>query len=376
MSKKKYDVAVCGYLGLDLTPGFYETSGQLNPANVFKPGSLTEVDNLSISLGGVVANTGLALKKYNQQVLLIGLIGNDLLGEIALKILRKSGLSEGIKTTNISGTAYGIVLSPPGLDRIFFESPGCNRYFTSSDINYEAVAGSRLFHFGYPPLMKGFYDNNGDELVKMFSRVKALDVITSLDMTLPDTESESGNVDWKGILTRVLPYVDVFVPSLEEIVYMMKPDLYSQITGNITDGDMVDSIPEDSIHSIGKELINLGVRIVVIKSGKLGAYLFTDDVRSLNDVPGMTLSEDRWNHCIIRAHAFRIDPARVKNASGAGDAAAAGFLTAMLKANDPETALNYAMCSGRNNLYGMQATDGLTDWETMTHELNRFFFST
>ncbi len=98
MNEKKYDVVVCGYLGVDLTPGFYETSGNLNRADVFKPGSLTEVKDLSISLGGVVANTGSALKIFNQQVLLMGLVGKDLLGEIALKILRDNGLSAGIKS--------------------------------------------------------------------------------------------------------------------------------------------------------------------------------------------------------------------------------------------------------------------------------------
>ncbi len=370
MKEKKYDVVVSGYLGVDLTPGFYETSGQRCKTNVFKPGSLTEVKDLSISLGGVVANTGSALKKFNQQVLLMGLIGQDLLGEIALKILKENGLSAGIMTTDKAGTAYGVVLSPPGLDRIFFESAGCNRYFTSSDINYEAVAESRIFHFGYPPLMKEFYDNNGEELVKMFSKVKTLDVITSLDMTLPDPESESGKVDWKTILKRVLPYVDIFTPSIEEIVFMMKPEFYSEITENITDGDIIDSIPENSIHSIGREIIDLGVSVVLIKSGKLGAYLFTGDVGSLNDVPDMVLSEERWNNREIMAPAFRIDTVQVKNASGAGDVTVAGFMAAILKGKNPETALNYAMCAGRNNLYGMNATDGLTDWETMTQELN------
>ena len=371
MNERKYDVVVCGYLGVDLAPGFYETGGNINRADVFKPGSLTEVKDLSISLGGVVANTGSALKIFNQRVLLMGLVGKDLLGEIALKILRDNGLSAGIKITDKSGTAYGVVLSPPGFDRIFFESSGCNRYFTSSDINYEAVAESRIFHFGYPPLMKKFYDNNGEELVKMFSNVKTLNVLTSLDMTLPDPESESGKVDWKSILTRVLPYVNIFTPSLEEIVFMMKPEFYSQITKNITDGDIIDSIPEEIIYSIGREIINLGVCVVLIKSGKLGAYFFTGDVRSLNEVPGMTLSEDLWNHREIRSPAYRIDAARVKNASGAGDVAAAGFLTAVLKGKNPELALKYAMCAGRNNLYGMNATDGLTDWETMTKKLNQ-----
>ncbi|MCE5249773.1 carbohydrate kinase family protein [bacterium] len=368
--EKKYDVVVSGYLCVDLAPEFFKTSGESNRADIFIPGSLTEVNGLTISLGGVVANTGSALKMFNQRVLLMGLIGKDLLGEIALKILRENGLSEGIVTTDKSGTAYGIVLSPPGMDRVFFESPGCSKHFTSSDINYKAIAESRIFHFGYPPLMKEFYINNGEELMKMFSIVKTLDAITSLDMTLPDPDSESGKVDWKCILTRVLPYVDIFAPSVEEIVFMMKPEFYSQITTNFTDGDIIESIPEEMVIDIGREMIDLGVRVVLIKSGKLGAYLFTGDISPLNDVPGMTLSENCWNHREIRSPAFRIDAYRVINASGAGDAAVAGFLTAMLKGENPEIAVKYAMCAGRNNLYGVNATDGLTDWDTMTKELN------
>ncbi|MFC1608296.1 carbohydrate kinase family protein [Candidatus Latescibacterota bacterium] len=370
MNERKYDVVVGGYLGIDLTPDFSETSGHKILTDVLKPGSLTEVNDLSISLGGVVANTGLALKIFDQKTLLMGLLGNDLLGDIALNILRKNGLSEGIKTSDKAGTAYGIVLSPPGCDRIFLESPGCNRYFNSSDIDYTVVAESRVFHFGYPPLLKAFFDDNGEELVKMFAKVKAFNVVTSLDMTLPDPESESGKVDWKCILKNVLPYVDIFTPSIEEIVYMMNPELYWQITKNNANGDFLDYLPENVIFSIGKEIINLGAHIVFIKAGKHGAFLFSGDVSSLNDVKGLTLSEDVWSYREIRTPALRIDSARVNNASGAGDVAVAGFLTAILKGNNPDKTLKYAMCAGRNNLYGMTATDGLSDWESMTKELH------
>ncbi|MBN1292773.1 MAG: carbohydrate kinase family protein [Candidatus Latescibacteria bacterium] len=371
MKEKKYDVVVAGYLGVDLAPGFYEISGYPNSTDFFKPGSLTEVKDLSISLGGVVANTGLALKIFNLRVRLQGLVGNDILGEIALKILSENGLAEGIRTTDKSGTAYGIVLSPPGRDRIFFESPGCNRYFSSGDIDYNVVAESRIYHFGYPPLMKVFYDNNGKELAKMFSRIKKLDVLTSLDMTLPDPHSESGKIDWKNILRRVLPYVDIFTPSIEEIVFMMRPELCSQITKDNSDGYITDSISEKIILDIGREIISLGSCITLIKTGRNGAYLFTGDVSSLNNVSGFSLSEDRWNHQELRSPAFRVDSGRVKNASGAGDVAVAGFLAALLKNFDPEIALKYTMCAGRDNLYGINATDGLCDWETMTQELNR-----
>ena len=81
---KKYDAVVCGYLGVDLAPGFFNTRENINSVVFFKPGSLTEVGDMSISLGGVVANTGVALKIFDQRVLLMGMIGNDFLGGIAV----------------------------------------------------------------------------------------------------------------------------------------------------------------------------------------------------------------------------------------------------------------------------------------------------
>jgi sugar/nucleoside kinase (ribokinase family) len=366
MNVRSHDVVVCGYLCVDLTPVFPKAAGR---ADVFRPGSLIEVKDLSISLGGVVANTGLALNAFDQRVFLMGLVGKDLLGEIALKLLRETELPTGVKVTDKSSTAYSIVLSPPDFDRIFFESPGCNNSFTSSDIDYEEVAASRIFHFGYPPLMEKFYVNSGQELVKVFSRVKTLNVLSSLDMTLPDFESESGKVDWRSVLKEVLPFVDIFCPSLEELVFMMRPELYLQILKDASTGDILNSIPSEIVSSIGKELIDFGVRVALLKSGKHGAYLFTGDVRPLNQVAGIAISEDIWNHCKIRTPAQKLDTARVVNSSGAGDAAIAGLLTAVLKGCGPEAALKYASCAGRDNLYGVNATDGLADWETMTREL-------
>lgn len=40
-------------------------------------------------------------------------------------------------------------------------------------------------------------------------------------MAKPDPTSEAGRKDWNRILERVLPYVDIFLPSLEEILYMI-----------------------------------------------------------------------------------------------------------------------------------------------------------
>ena len=54
--------------------------------------------------------------------------------------------------------------------------------------------------------------------IKIFKRVKELGVTTSLDMSLPNASSESGKVNWGKILKELLPYVDIYIPSVEETI--------------------------------------------------------------------------------------------------------------------------------------------------------------
>jgi len=59
--------------------------------------------------------------------------------------------------------------------------PGCNDTFVAADVDYDIVASSQLFHFGYPPLMKSIIERGAIELVEIFRRAKSLGVTTSLD---------------------------------------------------------------------------------------------------------------------------------------------------------------------------------------------------
>jgi len=63
---KKYDVVIAGYFCIDLIPGFNGDNPVSDISNFFIPGKLIEIDGLNMLPGGVVANTGLALKKFNK----------------------------------------------------------------------------------------------------------------------------------------------------------------------------------------------------------------------------------------------------------------------------------------------------------------------
>ncbi len=368
-NKFSLDAVVAGYLGVDIAPGFPSGRPAVPAAEFFRPGRLVETEGLSFSLGGVVANTGLAMKRFGQRVGLMGAVGCDALGDIVVSRMEGHGVAEGIRRNPMAGTAYGIVIAPPGMDRIFFEDPGCNAVFCAKDIDYPTVAQSRLFHFGYPPLMKEMWAANGAELRELFERVRELGVATSLDMTLPDPTSPDGKADWRGILAATLPCVDIFVPSLEEILFMLEPERYACLLAAAGGGDIVDMVPHDLFDRVADTILDLGVKVLMIKSGHRGAYFRTGDVAALGAT--LDLPPGNWNHRKLWIDPFPTEPARIKNACGAGDCAVAGFLTALLNGAEIEKAAGYAMLAGRDNLYGIDAFSGLSDWSEMTAVLER-----
>ena len=366
--EEAFDVVVAGYLGVDLAPGFPASLSARSLGELLRPGRLVEVEGLGVSLGGVVANTGLALKRFGARVRLMARIGEDPLGGIALDILRRQGLAGGVKRSGSGVTGYGLVLAPPGADRVFLECPGTNADFGPDDIDYDVVANARMFHFGYPTLMRRLYDDEGVELERLFRGVRERGVVTSMDTTLPDPGSQAGRADWVRILGRVLRFVDVFVPSIEEILFMLAPDEYARLSA-MGDGDLVDAIGEELCKSLGDTLLDMGVKVLLIKAAHRGAYLRTGEVGSLCETGALGLPVENWRKRELWIPAFPVDSERVVNASGAGDASVAGFLRAMLNAEPIEVAGGYAMLAGRDNLYGSDAISGLPDWEGMTEQL-------
>lgn len=362
------EAVVAGYLGVDLAPTFLEASTALPLAQLLRPGALTEVGPLEITPGGVVANTGLALAALGNRVALMGLVGQDPLGDLLLGLLEGRGASLHVSRTDAAGTAYGFVLAPPQTDRMFLESPGCNAVFTADDLDYETIAAARLFHFGYPPLMAAFLADDGAELEAMFNRVRGLGVATSLDMTLPDPQGPAGQVNWRRLLARVLPQVDIFVPSIEELLYMLAPRQWTDLIAEAGGRDIVEVVPDSLYQELADETLALGAAIVFLKAGHRGGYCRTDAVTSLLATTRLALPVESWTDRELWLPAFPADPARICNTCGAGDAAVAGFLTGLLRGESLETAGRAAMLAGRDSLYGVDTTSGLRDWDEMLAE--------
>ncbi|MDR3335938.1 MAG: carbohydrate kinase family protein, partial [Treponema sp.] len=211
LSGTKKKAVVAGHICLDITPVF-PRNGKSALSEVMIPGSLITVGNASISTGGAVANTGLCMKLLGADVALMGKVGDDALGGIVLGLLDKHGLSRGMIIDPSGHTSYSVVIALPGTDRIFLHHSGANDSFYAEDIKEDLLEEASLFHFGYPPLMRSLYENEGEELLKIFKKVKQYSCASSLDMCGVDPASDAAKADWEGILKKTLPYVDFFLP--------------------------------------------------------------------------------------------------------------------------------------------------------------------
>jgi len=182
---------VAGHICLDIILNI--TGKKSDKSNsIFLPGRLNEVAPAILSTGGIVSNVGIALYKLGINTKLIGKVGNDFFGKAITQLL--SSLDETLANRIITGreinTSYTLIINQTEIDRILFHHPGANDTFSVNDINYDEFENVKIFHFGYPPLMKSMYEDGGEQLNEIFRLVKERGVTTSLDMALPDSSIE------------------------------------------------------------------------------------------------------------------------------------------------------------------------------------------
>ncbi len=357
-----YDAVVAGHICLDVIPNLADIA-QDKLETMFLPGHLVEVGRVAFSSGGPVSNTGLALNKLGIKTQLMGKVGDDLFGQAVKGIVSSYDphLADGMVVAKTVSTSYTIIINPPGVDRIFLHCPGANDTFGADDVRYDLVSRTRLFHFGYPPLMRTMVENDGAQLVEMFHRVKRRGVTTSLDMALPDPSSAAGRADWATILEATLPYVDIFLPSGEEILYMLRRQLYDELRQGTGSSDILPLITSQVLSDLSQELVDLGAKIIGIKLGRRGLYMHTADPVAIESLGRARPSNPAaWANKELWTPAFKVNEV---GATGAGDAAIAGLLSALLRDMPPQAALTAAAAVGACNVEAADGLSGIRPWD-------------
>jgi sugar/nucleoside kinase (ribokinase family) len=352
---------VAGHICLDIIPDLTNVPhGKF--LELFQPGLMLQIGAPIFSTGGPVSNTGLALHILGIKTQLTGKIGQDLYGRAIYDFLsqKDQNLVKGLKIDPGVTTSYTIIISPPGTDRMFLHHPGANDTFGVEDINFTELERFSLFHFGYPPVMRKMYQEEGRELAEIFSNAQSTGITTSLDLCFPDPESEGGKADWKKILSRTLPYVDIFSPSVEELLFALQKDKYFELFSR-GGSRFLQLVTPELLAEITQEVLDMGVKIALVKLGDRGAYLRTAGLVELKNIKVIPLEHiSLWAKQELWAPCFEV---KVVGTTGSGDATIAGFLSSFLRRGTPAQALTTAVAVGACNVEALDAISGLQAWE-------------
>lgn len=339
---------VLGCLSIDICPRFV-SRGAKDFSDVIHPGGITRILGNDICPGGSVANTGIAMKLFGVDPVLCGKIGQDDFGTMLKNMLvRGAGQDSlaGIVEDSAAATAYSLILAPEGLDRAILQNPGANDAYMESELELERFPDCRLMHFGHPPTMRHFYENAGWGLVSVFRRARRAGLATSLDLCAVDPDSDAGREDWEMILTNVLPLVDFFVPSIDELRYMLR-------------------MPNASPEELAGASRGLGARNVLIKCGAEGMYFENCD--DMSDICSRLGFADGAMADWEGARGMRCaEPVeREVSGLGAGDTSIAAYLAAMLRGFPFRKCVDLAAAEGALCVTKPGATEGLRPFEDL-----------
>ncbi|MFO0980346.1 MAG: carbohydrate kinase family protein [Planctomycetota bacterium] len=323
-----------------------------------------EVGAPLVTAGGAVANTGLALHRLGVPVRLVARTGDDAFGSLLREVLRAACPEDAVQLQRVAGeiTSYSIVLSSAGTDRSFLHCPGANQEFASADVAADQLGTARILHVGYPPLMRRLWQDEGSELVHLFTRARQQGLATSLDFALPDPASPAALAAWDRILARVLPVTDFFLPSIDEMLLLLRRSEYLA-------SPCAPRCSIEIVSGLAEQLLQLGTFAVGLKLGARGMALFTHGPERLQAVGGRISLSPHWASRAILQPGFA--PSCVAGTTGAGDAAVAGFLAAIGAGTGPEMAARLACAVGCCSVEQADAVSGVPALAAVAARLER-----
>lgn len=317
---------MAGHVCVDLAPRLHRDPPR-------EPGRLFDVGGLTVSVGGCVGNTALALAGLGIDAKVQAMVGADALGAIVRDQLASAGIGSFRLRTAGAATSYSVVIEPPGQDRTFWHHTGANDVFDGTEVE---LAGLDLLHLGYPMLLPALVVRDGEPLLRLLARAKEAGVTTSLDLAVLDAAGATGAVDWPSLFHRIGPYLDILTPSFDDLAAMTSgPEGWSA----------------EREQWFADDLLRAGVGVVAISAGARGMCVRTADAERLRGAGrALSVQAEIW-----AGQSFRHDVAEIVepvSTNGAGDASTAGFLAAVLDERVPRVAAEWAAAASRAVLEG------------------------
>ncbi len=246
-----------------------------------RPGTLKRIEAIELHPGGNAVNAAIVMARLGLRSSVGIAVGNDGFGEFLLNRLKREGVdTRGVLTTDKHQTAATVVTVTKDGERAFTHTTGAGAAFTDRHVPDALLRKHQVLHLCGYYLMPNL---DGHPAVRLLKRAKRLGLTTTFDTSWDAQER------WR-LLKICLPYVDYFLPSIEE-------------AGR--------AFGSSNPRRVAQAALRAGVRkAVVLTRAAKGCYALPRNGSPI-EVPG-----------------FRVRPV---DATGAGDSFDAGFVAGLLK---------------------------------------------
>lgn len=289
-----------------------------HPVNLDVPLSSQPVHRIKpmqLTCGGLSCNSGIALSRLGCRTSIFTYVGNDPWGEMVRNMLSREKLDTTLLMTHpTEPTSTTVVTISEQGQRAFIHCQGAAKRLNIATCmdHLDTLAKASWFLCGYYSLMPDLQD----DLQELFAALHKCGVKTAMDA--------AGDGGAMQPLDRILPHLDVYIPSLHEAVHQ---------TGESEPRRMIDVYRDAG--STGVLGVKLGEEGVIL-SESAGHYLHLP---------------------ICQA------PGPVIDTTGAGDTFLAGFIASRLRGSDLENAGKIGTAVAACCVTAMGGSAGVRSWD-------------
>lgn len=284
-------------------------------------GNVDFIEEIRLTVAGTAGGTVVDTAKLGLKSLAVGAVGEDEKADWVLMTLQKHGVDiSGMQRLAGVPTSATILNVRPNGERPALHVRGASDHFDVPPAMYDAVFAAPIIHLGGTGLLRRL---DGPASVTLLREAKARGRTVTFDLIAASAETAA-------IVTPLLPYIDYFMPSIEEA-----RDMSGQAS------------PEDC----ARFYLDHGATACVFTMGGEGAFYAHKD--------GTRLSSP----------AYEIE---VVDTTGCGDAFDAGFITALHHRMDVETALRFAQAAAGLVATGLGSDAGIVSFEGTMETMRRW----
>lgn len=195
------------------------------------------IEEIRMTVAGTAAATAVDCAILGLSTRMVSTVGKDDMGEFLIAKLRQFGVdTELVRRDGSVQTSATILPVRPNGERPALHVPGTAATFTVDERDIDAALDADIVHLGGTGLLKSF---DGAPSVDFLRAAKARGRTTTFDLIQATPETVE-------LVMPLLPFVDYFVPSIEEA---------SEMAGVSAPGDVARFFKD---HGVGNVILTLG----------------------------------------------------------------------------------------------------------------------